>query len=409
MKNWTVELLPGVVVHAYLHQHQQHTCWSYLTEGLRALDQSELAFCWPFEDGDVPVPPRPLEFFDTVCRAVAQGGRVGPGDVTGFAKGSEVFGRKDVTGVLYVPCPGLEEIAVPPETLSVIPLLGKELERVRDEGGARFMARQALRTQTYPYPNWFDRQRKSERLKKGESVLGGGVPVIHSWLTHAWSQEGRLTLRIPYYERDLIARALENIPVDRPFALLTGIAPEAEGILVWRPGQRQAAVLAAPGAPAAERLSGNFFLFATNPEVEVSLGEGLEDGFRLILSLADHRALRRTLCRGEAFELDHFTLESSNHQVMLLHDEAYLEQAGFQIEKSTELLQQILGLMQATLQRDELRGLAVRVQLDAHGQVAVMFPEALEFASKNQLGLAVMALPAPPLRLPVQLELHCQL
>jgi len=314
-----------------------------------------------------------------------------------------------VTGVLYVPCPGLEEIAVPPETLSVIPLLGKELERVRDEGGARFMARQALRTQTYPYPNWFDRQRKSERLKKGESVLGGGVPVIHSWLTHAWSQEGRLTLRIPYYERDLIARALENIPVDRPFALLTGIAPEAEGILVWRPGQRQAAVLAAPGAPAAERLSGNFFLFATNPEVEVSLGEGLEDGFRLILSLADHRALRRTLCRGEAFELDHFTLESSNHQVMLLHDEAYLEQAGFQIEKSTELLQQILGLMQATLQRDELRGLAVRVQLDAHGQVAVMFPEALEFASKNQLGLAVMALPAPPLRLPVQLELHCQL
>lgn len=412
MKHWTVELLEGVVVHVYLHQHLLKPCWSYLTEGLRAQDQSELAFTWTFEEGDVPIPPRPLEFLDTVCRLIAQDHRVGPGAVTGFAKGSEVFGRKDVSGVLYVPCPGLEEITVPPETLSVLPLLGKELNRVREEGCGRILARSAMRTQIYPYPICFERKRKTERLKNVESILNYGMPVIHSFMSHAWSENGRLTLRIPYYERDVIARALEDIALDRPFSILTGIAPDADGTLVWRPGQEAPEVLVPPGS-LGHRLSGNFFMFAGHKDYQVSQGGWIEDGFRMALTLADQAALRRALCRGEAFELETgpyaLTVESSNNQVMLLNDEAYLEEAGFDTQETAPVLQHLLQLMQATIQRDGLRSLAMRIQIDPDGALGVMFPEQLDFAGKNQLGLAVMQVKAPAPRLPVQLELHCQL
>ena len=412
MKHWTVELIEGVVVHVYLHQQQLHKSWSYLTEGLRALDQSELAFSWLFEAEDVPIPPRPLEFLDRICRLVAQGHRMGPGDVTGFARGSEVFGRKDVAGVLYVPCPGLEDIAVPPETLSVLPLLGKELNRVREEGCGRLLARAAMRSQVYPYPIFCGRKRKTERLKNIGSILNYGMPVIHSFLTHAWSENGRMTLRIPYYERDVIAEALARIPVDQPFSILTGIAPDADGTLVWRPGQEQTEVLIPPGS-SGQRLSGNFFMFAGHKDCQVSQGGWMEDGFRMALSLQDQAALRRALCRGEAFELDTrpyaLLVESSNNQVMLLNDEAYLEEAGFQTEETAPLLQALLAMMQDTLKRDALRSLAMRIQIDSDGALTVMFPEALEFAGKNNLGLAVMGLKAPALRLPVQLELHCQL
>ncbi|MBS2037880.1 hypothetical protein JST97_23040 [bacterium] len=412
MKHWTVELLPQVVVHVYLHTHLGQPCWSYLTEGLRAFDQSELAFSWLQDPDDVPIPPRPLEFLETVCRLVRGEHRVGPGSLTGFAKGSQVFGRKDVTGVLYLPCPGLQEICIHSDTLSVIPLLGKELERVRDEGPARHVARSAMRSRVYPYPVVFDRKRKAERLKKLDSILGFGMPVIHSWMSHAWSEEGRLTLRIPYYERDMIARALENIPLERPFSILTGIAPDADGTLVWIPGQEQAEVLIPPGSPGL-RLSGNFIMFAGHRDYTVSQGGWSEDGFRLALRLDDQKALRQALCRGEAFELDSqpysLTVETSNNQVMLLNDEDYLEEAGFVAQDNAPMLEEILKLMQATLKRDELRSLAMRIQIDPDGAVGVMFPEDFEFASKNQLGVEVMALRAPPPRLPVQMELHCQL
>ncbi len=412
MKHWTVELLPKIVVHVYLHTHLGQLCWTYLTEGLRAFDQSELAFSWLHQEDDVPIPPRPLEFMDTVCRLVSRDHRVGPGAVTGFAKGSEVFGRKDVTGVIYVPCPGLEEIPIHPDTLSVIPVIGKELGRVREEGPARHIARSSMRSRVYPYPIVFDRKRKAERLKNIESILNYGMPVIHSWMSHAWSEGGRLTLRIPYYERDVIAQALENIPLERPFSILTGIAPDADGTMVWKPGQDQPEVLIPPGSPGL-RLSGNFFMFAGHRDYKISQGGWIEDGFRMALSLEDQKALRVALCRGEAFELETtpyaLTVETSNNQVMLLNDEDYLEEAGFVAQATAPMLEEILKLMQATLKRDELRSLALRIQIDPDGAVGVMFPEDFEFASKNQLGVAVMALKAPPPRLPVQMELHCQL
>lgn len=410
MNHWTVELLPGVVVHVHLHEHQQRRCWSYVTEGLRAHDHSELAFSWFHEEGDVPIPPRPLEFLDTVCRAVGEGHRVGPGDVTGFAAGSQVFGREDVSGVLYVPCPGLEGLSLAPETLSAIPLLGEELDRVGQQGGARLMTRQAARSRVFPYPVSFDRQRQLEALDEHESVLALGFPVIHSWMTHAWSEADRLTLRIPYYERDRIASALGNLAADQPFALLTGIAPDADGLFVWFPAQSDPELLAAPDVRP-RRLAGNFFFFAGS--AGASQGGWAEDGFRMSLSAGDFQALRQALLRGEAFELDTrpyaLSIESSNHQVVLLNDETYLEQAGFDTEKTTPLLQELLGLMELALQRDGLRGLAMRVQIAPSGDLGVMFPENLKFASKNQLGLAVMEARAPSLRLPVQLELHCQL
>lgn len=412
MKNWTVELLPGVVVHVYLHPHLQQQCWSYVTEGLRAHDQSELVFSWLHEPEDVPVPPRPLEFLDTVCRLIGEGNRVGPGDVTGFTKGSEVFGRKDITGVAYVPCPGLEGVTVHPEALSIIPLLGKEMARVREQGLGRAMARSALRSKVYPYPIWFDRRRKTERLKNIESILSHGMPVIHSWLSHCWSEDHQVTLRIPYYERDLIAGALQHIPLERPFFILTGIAPDADGSLVWLPGQEEPEVLLAPGSPG-QRLSGNFLLFAGHRDYAVSRGGWMEDGFRMALTLKDQQALRQALSTGEAFQLDtkpySLLVETSNNQVMLLNDEQYLEQAGFAMEETALVLQDILKLMQATVKQDDLKSLALRIQIDPDGAVGVMFPEDFEFAGKNQLGLAVMALKAPAPNLPVKMELHCQI
>ena len=96
-------------------------------------------------------------------------------------------------------------------------------------------------------------------------------------------------------------------------------------------------------------------------------------------------------------------------KVMLLNDEDYLQQAGFAMEETAPVLQDILKLMQVTVQQDELKSLALRIQIDPDGAIGVMFPEDFEFAGKNQLGLAVMAFKAPPPKLPVKMELHCQL
>jgi hypothetical protein len=277
-------------------------CWVYVTDGLRAVGQSEIAFTLRRSADEAPkvVPSDPLGFFATVHGFAEQGRIVHAGGFTQFDAGG-FMGDPSWRGFAYVPNhPGLV-LPAPPDALVAIALMGVEMDVVKQHGATRITAQLGRAARHYPFQAWSERGRPPvfSPAALEESILTR-VPTLRLSGTTAVKIGDHITLRIPPAAAAKLRSALASAPPERPFGLLCELDPGADACLVWQPGQRGPKAISAPGSRG-ERVSGCFVVFAG--EQDGDAGQVFEDGFAFMLRNASFTALRRALGSGAPLDL----------------------------------------------------------------------------------------------------------
>src|SRR5262245_1508739 len=132
-----------VEAHEIPSRHGPMACWSYVSDGLTALGQTEIVFTLrqdPAESSDT-APDDPLQLFATVHRLAESGQLVEAGGVTEFGE-QRFFDHH----LLYVPAQPLPGVALPAPCLSALLVTDDELRAVRMFGPARVLARMGQAT-----------------------------------------------------------------------------------------------------------------------------------------------------------------------------------------------------------------------------------------------------------------------
>ncbi|MEZ4340971.1 MAG: hypothetical protein R3B82_30470, partial [Sandaracinaceae bacterium] len=270
-----------------------------VSEGLRAHGQREIAIGVRLREGEPPDPIRAQlrSFFDTVRTLASQGRVVEEGGLTEL--GASGFLEPRIRGIGYgAPQGGSRE--VPGDALVGVLLFEDEAAVARSTSVARILARLGESTREFPFPTLSDRDRPSVASPRdGESLLAT-VPRVSVPELSLVMENGTLVLSAGPGAGPKLANALTGRPADAGFALLTGRAPRANAVLVWRPGQSEPAAIAPPGSPGTS-LSGAMLIVA--PGQTSDRAQMHEDGFALLVRDETWPAIEAALIRGTAFEL----------------------------------------------------------------------------------------------------------
>jgi len=293
-----LEVVAGKVsVRVYLHDIDSSngpiSCWSYVSHGLAAMDQSEIVFTLrrdPDEPSDA-YPHDPLHLLATIYRLADDGQRVGPGDVT-------EFGDRSFLGhhLLYVEAQPLDQVPLPPSCLAALLVTADELRAVREFGATRVLARMGHASHHYPFPPWVDRRRPGLRFERvfEDSVLSK-IPCAVQPDVCAVVEDNRIVVSALRGSQPPWRDRLADLPDESPFALLTALDPAANGCLVWVPGQSGPEAITPPGSDGS-RLCGCFVAFL--PEQPESGGRLFEDGFVMELTADSWKDVRSALTAG---------------------------------------------------------------------------------------------------------------
>lgn len=298
-----IEIVPGalfaqVTLHDVASQQGPIACWSYVTDGLAAHEQAEIAFTLRRDPGEASdgFPEDPLQLFATIYRLAEGGQRVGPGGVTEFGQ-TRFFGHH----VLYAPAQPLAGVALPSPCLAALLITADELRATRTFGTARVLARLGQAAFFYPFPPWADRRRRGLALDRTfEASVLSKIPRASTQNLHVVLHDQRITLSALRAEQPQWRERLAQIPAGAPLALLTAIDPTANGCLTWVPGQKGPEAIVPPGSDGS-RMSGCFVVFiADQPSCG---GKILEDGFAMELTAEAWLALRTALGDGADLEI----------------------------------------------------------------------------------------------------------
>lgn len=294
-----VEIVPGVLS-ARVHLHRIDLargpieCWSYVTEGLAALDQSELVFTLRRDPGEERgrFPADPLHLFHMVY-SLAHGGQPTRSGTISELGDRGFFGHH----VLYVTAEPLPEVPLPPSCLAVLLVTTDEVRAARELGTTRLLARLCHQANYYPFPPWADRTRPGLSLERTfeESLLSKISRISADDASVAMAGK-QVTVDLLRSEKSPWQERLAQVPDASPFALLTAPDPSANGCLVWQPGQQQPEAMARPGGDGSP-LCGSFI--ALVPDQPATGGKILEDGFVVELTGEAWSALRRALIDGD--------------------------------------------------------------------------------------------------------------
>lgn len=279
-------------------------CTTFVSERLIALGQKEMLFT--LSRGATADEADPQEFADDVVRFLrrahylaSEGRRVDVGDISEFGL---TGGPDRVRGVCYLTPEWMTGVAVPLSALALIPLVGDEVDAVKVFGFTRVMARLGAHYRYFPCPPWWERNRPVIAVHEEDvdSVLGK---------CRRWSfagvcarLQGRcVVLRVPAGSRDALARTLAEAQPDAVPALTLELDPEADGLLVWTPGQPQRSATTPPGSRA-ERLSLCFLAFAPGQAQDyVSMRE---DGAVAVLTSTSWTRLLAAVSNAEPVTID---------------------------------------------------------------------------------------------------------
>src|SRR5690349_17271426 len=117
-----IEIVPGalsaqVTPHDIASQQGSIACWSYVTDGLVAHRQAEIAFTLRRDPGEAidGFPEDPLRLFATIYQLAEAGQRVGAGAVTEFGE-TRFFGHH----LLYAPAQPMAGVALPSPCLAAL-------------------------------------------------------------------------------------------------------------------------------------------------------------------------------------------------------------------------------------------------------------------------------------------------
>jgi len=301
-----IDLRPGLVGHVYdrsiARPGELLSCWTYLSDGLRAHGQKELALtlCRPSEVLEGDFPRDVLELFGAIFDLASQGRIVETGDYTEFGP-TGFLGIPNLGGLLYLPYQPIPQIPAPEPSLSAVLVPAEELEVVKAFGAARLMARLGQTYSHFPCPDWSDPRRAAviSVAEFGESVL---VRMATLSLTTGWATQrgSEIILDLAAEARPVLSKDLPGLPRKQALALLTQLSPAADSLLVWRPGQQGPVAITPPGSGGSV-VAGCFCGFVPGQkEDDVQL---FEDGFVVMLRDRTWRRLRNALASGDDLEL----------------------------------------------------------------------------------------------------------
>jgi hypothetical protein len=295
-----VELIPGqLAVRIYqpdlATQHGTIACWTYVTEGLQRLHQPEVSLTL-LRQSTTPPPQEPLHFFSMLHQLAQQGRIVQAGGWTQF--GTRKFFDRHLA---YIPAQSIATIPMTPDTILAISVTDDELSAVQAFGILRVMARLGQQARYYPCPPWLDPNRLGIVFAQThQNSLLARLPCIHSPQVRILRRQDQLVLRLAPASRTHLAEQLNQFAENIPIAFLTDLDAEADGCLVWEPGQTEPSAITPPESQGAQ-IGGCFV--ACVPEQETTGGQLVEDGFVVFLTAGEWHAVRQALHDGQTMQV----------------------------------------------------------------------------------------------------------
>lgn len=305
------ELVPdklfGVInLHDMRQGDEAFTCWSFVSEGFKALGQKELAILLRKEDfqDDKDYPTDPLGFFLTVWNYASQGNFVLEGDITEF--GESGFLDPQFRALAYLKPLGLSGMEGNENLLSCVLLTQKELKIARQFGLTRFVSLFGYKFNHYPCPPWTRRNREcaasDEQIEAMEASILAKVPQLGLPGTYCVLTANTLLLSFRKDSKQYVKDVLSQLPEEAPFLLSADIDPQANAMLVWQATMENGPSAITPPGSDGSRVAGSAVLIF--PEQESNNAQVVEDSFLLSLTTPDWKVLRQALMNGEDASLD---------------------------------------------------------------------------------------------------------
>jgi len=296
-----LELVPKrLIVNIYQQdlpgKGSQIPCWIFVTQGMTALKQNELALVLRFkknEDGR-KFPKTPLPLFLFLYKAVMQKKRFVAGDVVRFGeKGLLGFAGM---GITFGTIQG-HQIQLPRNYLSCILLTREELVAAQTLGLTRVLARMGFEANRFPFNPWNDEERRGlpmQMVVQNSEFKGiKALPLKHSSANLIGGD--RVVLLIAVAMHGAITSYIKQVGGGGKLAFITQLLPYHEGALVWLPEKDTIEMNVHPDSEG-NIIAGSYVLLHQS---ESSGAAMLEDGFNVHFNQEGWLALRNAIARKQ--------------------------------------------------------------------------------------------------------------
>ena len=204
----------SLTVEVHLHEFflgdRVRRCWTYLTDGMSAHGQREMALSLLVEDdGDAEALPKtPLKMFQLLGERTSAGRIVDCGDSTRLGERG-IFGFPEL---FYVPAIQYESLPNLDEYLSLVLVHQEEYDYARQYGLTRFLSRLGRFCSSFPYPTWNTQARPSLFADNSReiSMLTDASHVLLEY-SHAHQLDNVLQLQLHKSDADEALHALDNL------------------------------------------------------------------------------------------------------------------------------------------------------------------------------------------------------
>lgn len=307
------EAVPGQVdVEFHAHHSVDGLSGNFLTAitvGLAASGQRELVLSMRLAGKEDPIAKMQdiVRFVATVHAWAQAGNIVDEGGLTQFGDRG-LFGVKN-SGLLYADARPLDGIRLPKRALAAIFVDAQESRTALDFGTYRVLTRIGFQLRLFPFPTFGALDRPSAMTKRESQSLLTKVARMRAPGVAFLEVDGCLRVTLP--SDDSLAKAFGALPPATSFVLLTRPAPDANAILVWKPGQTEKTGISPDGSDGS-RLSGSCLMVVPGATSEGA--RVFEDGYSLSLSseswasfsaaVIARRALSLVLADGLRLELE---------------------------------------------------------------------------------------------------------
>ena len=220
-------------------------CWIFLSDGLASRGQRDMAV---FVPGAAAADPRSLgadafKLFLGMFDLSGRGERLDAGHFLEITSGS----TGGLTGIGLSDSRFFDDFGIPAGTLVGFPLLGDEIAAAKSFGLSRIMARIGNHHRYYPCLPIWDLTRPSVGARAGnENSILHRLPNCRVTGISATRRPDCAVIRVETSMRDGLKEILANSPGAAVFALLTPPNPDADGLLMWEPGQSHMIAITPP-------------------------------------------------------------------------------------------------------------------------------------------------------------------
>ncbi|MBO6555415.1 MAG: DUF3480 domain-containing protein [Pseudomonadales bacterium] len=299
----TANLDDQLKVDIHLHQiflgDRDRYCWTYVTRGMTAHNQREMALSLiADDDADTEdFPKTPVKMFEQLAERTRTGKRVESGDATRL-------GQKGIFNfpcLFYVPAIQFPDMPSLDEHLALILVHEQEYDYAKQYGLTRFLSRLGKFCSSFPYPTWNTAARPTlfpDSIQE-LSILADASHIMaeHS---HVHQQASVLQLQLQEQDADTVTAALKVLTKDQIATINTAFSPRCDASLYWQEGQTEPGAYAAPETSTG-LIGGSFFSISFGDDPGMGI---IEDGFSVTLPEAELHQFCEAADKQNAFEYE---------------------------------------------------------------------------------------------------------